>query len=334
MRMIASLFDTFGEYIKFWIGPDLNIAVKNPADVKVRPTWRLHRKIATPSYNKKAVSMFMQVFNEESEELIRVLSKKGPETYDIYYDVVQRTTSTVCQTLMGVPKEEVDDLECLQEVIEITPKVYDLIFKRMTQWWLQVPIIYWWSGNLKIHKNYAETLNKFVEDLVGKRRKALEKHEGPEESMGIVDRYILSGELTDQEVKWESFSLFTTERVYNEVMEVIGPEEHVTTQHLKQLHCMDMVYKETLRYFSIAGFIQRTVEEEITIKDGRVYATAMIKTMVVHVIRKFYFEAEGPVNDIDLEIAISVRAKNGYRVRTRPRSTYGNHKMNGLNNNH
>ncbi|CAH2986367.1 unnamed protein product [Chilo suppressalis] len=445
IKIIASLFQNYGEYVKFWLGPDLNIAVKNPSDIRLLltstnvnkkgplylflepfigpgilcggSTWRLHRKIATPSYNKKAVGLFMQVFNEESEELVKILCKKGPETYDVYHDIVQSTTSAVCQTLMGLPKEELKEIKYLQAIIEETPKIYDLIFRKMTLWWLQIPLVLWLTGNLKLQNYYMKLVDDFSEEVVMRRRKALEKNVGPEESMGVVDRYILSKEMSHQQIKWDSFTLFTTsqeaaakiasgvimilgllpdwqKKVYDEVITVVGPDAAVNPEHLKQLHYLDMVYKETLRYFSIAGLIQRTVVSEIAIKDGeiilpvgtsllipihelhrdlknwedplrfdpgrflpenvqkrdpnafvpfslgpmdclgRVYATSLIKTMAVYLVRKLHIESEGPDNDIDLDIAISVRPRQGYRVKTRPRHANGYSKTNGVSNKH
>lgn len=41
------------------------------------------------------------------------------------------------------------------------------------------------------------------------RKKAIEKYGVDEESMGVVDRYIMSGELTDQEIMWETMTFFT-----------------------------------------------------------------------------------------------------------------------------
>lgn len=65
------------------------------------------------------------------------------------------------------------------------------------------------------------------------------------------------------------------DRVYNEIIEVLGPDEPVSSEQLKKLHYLDIVYKETLRCLSIAAMIQRTVEEEITISGG-VYSVRIL----------------------------------------------------------
>ncbi|XP_052751911.1 cytochrome P450 4V2-like [Galleria mellonella] len=430
---IAALLEKYGQYIKFWLGPDLNICVKNPNDVRFLltsnkvnqkgplynfmvpfigqgiltggPTWRNHRKIANPSYNKKSVLHYSTVFNKEVKELIKVLIMKDPNTtFDVYLDVVKFTTQCVCQTLMGLSKKDSGNIKRMEEVIIETPNIYDYIFTKMTHWWLSIPFVNWITGGQAKERYFIKLIDDLTSDILEKRRKDL-KMDSDEEAIGIVDRYDINGELTDREIKHEIFTLFTTsqeasakiisgvlmllahlpdwqEKVYQEIIEVLGPnDEYVNENDLKKLRYLDMVYKETLRYFSIAALIQRTVEEEITINDGkitlpvgtsliipiheihrdpqywdeplkikperflpeniskrdpnafipfslgtmdclgRVYATCLIKTCVIRVLRHVQFEAEGSLDNLKLHVAISVKAAKGYNVRARRRVT-------------
>lgn len=56
--------------------------------------------------------------------------------------------------------------------------------------------------------------------------------------------------------------------MYNEMLEVLGPSGPVDAEQLKQLHYLDMVLLETVRYFPAAVLIQRTVLEDISIDNG------------------------------------------------------------------
>ncbi|XP_059048918.1 cytochrome P450 4g15-like [Achroia grisella] len=429
---IAAMLDKYGQYVKFWLGPDLNICVKNPADVRLLltsnkvnqkgplydfmvpfigrgiltggTTWRNHRKIANPSYNKKSVQHYSVIFNKEVKELRQVLLLKDPNVmFDVYDDVVKFTTQCVCQTLMGLSKEESENMKHMKEVVKETPNIYNHIFTKMTHWWLSISFVNWLTGGYAREKRFINLIDDLTSDILVKRRRALGGCAADAEGMGIVDKYIISSELTDLEIKQEIFTLFTTSqeasakiisgvimllahlpdwqnKVYKEILEVLGPnDEYVTENDLKKLHYLDMVYKETLRYFSIAAMIQRTVEEEITINDGkitlpagtslvipiheihrdpqywdeplkikperflpenidkrdpnafipfslgpmdclgRVYATCLIKTCVIRVLRHVQFEAEGRLDNLDLHVAISVKAAEGYKVRARQR---------------
>ncbi|XP_013184001.2 cytochrome P450 4C1 [Amyelois transitella] len=432
LKKIAALLDLYGQYTRVWLGPDLNIVVKNPADVRLlltsnkvnhkgplynfmKPfigegiltggaTWRNHRKIANPSYNKKAVQHFTAVFNREATDLVKVLLSKDPSvTFDLYFDMVKCTTQCVCQTLMGLSKEDSQNVFLMDDVVRDTQGIYDVLFKKMTRWWLQIPLINWLTGTRKREMDIIKMLDGFTSDILEKRRRALKVEDVDEDVMGIVDRYILSGELTDQEIKWETFTLFTTsqeasakiasgvllflahlpewqDKVYNEIVELLGPDdEPVTEKQVKELQYLDMVFKETLRFFSIAAMTQRTVEEEIAVNDGkitlpagtslvipiheihrdpqywdeplkvkperflpenikrrdpnafvpfslgamdclgRVYATALIKILVVRILRQVKLEGSGSLDDLELHVAISVKPAKGYRMKTRSR---------------
>ncbi|XP_030024509.2 cytochrome P450 4g15 isoform X1 [Manduca sexta] len=433
LDLVAELLNTYGEYCKFWLGPDLNIVVRNPADIRLLltsnkvnekgplyefmkplvgpgiltggPTWRNHRKIATPSYNKKAVHEFATLFNKEADILADILSKKDlNKTFNVYFDVVECTTQCVCQTLMGLSKKDTQNLKNLKEVVLLTQRMYDTIFVNMTKWWYHIPMVRWVTGRQRTENYFKKITDELSADIVSKRRKAIANNGVvDDDSLGIVDRYILSKELSEQEIKWETFSLFTTsqeasakiasavllflahlpewqEKVYNEIIEVLGVDDsHVSNDDLKSLNNLDMVYKEVLRYLSIAAFIQRTVEEEISINDGkitlpvgtslvipihevhrdprhwdeplkvkperflpenvktrdpnafipfslgamdclgRVYATALIKTLVVKVLRRVNLEAQGAIEDLKLHVAISVKFADGYNLRVKPR---------------
>ncbi|KAJ8712785.1 hypothetical protein PYW08_008089 [Mythimna loreyi] len=442
---IQKLHKQYGDNFRFWLGPELNICVKNPTDIRtllssnkvnqkgpsykfLQPfigngilaggsKWRPHRKIATPSYNKKSVEYFTPIFNKEAEDIARVFCRKDPNVpFDAYKDVVICTTQCVNQTLMGLSKEDSLNLYRLDEMVGGTRGLYDLIFKKMTKWWLQIPLIYWLTSYKRLQNYYIKLLDDFSSDIVKRRRKALELSTPDEDCMGIVDRFILSKQMSEQEIKWDTTTLFTTsqeaaakmasgvlmilahlpdwqDKVYNEMMDIVGGDGPVTSEQLKQLQYLDMVYKESLRYFAIAALIQRTVEEEVTINEGtitlpvgtsltlsihplhrdpryweepdkvmperfmpekvkerdpnafvpfslgpmdclgRVYATALIKTIVVWVLRYAYLEPAGSLDNVKLHYAISVSAAGGYNVRARPREgnrNLRNGRINGL----
>ncbi|GBP00730.1 Phylloquinone omega-hydroxylase CYP4F2 [Eumeta japonica] len=174
----------------------------------------------------------------------------------------------------------------------------------MIKWWLQIPVLYWLLGEKKKEDYYIKTVTEMSSHIVEKRRIALNNEgvrnlkENDEKIMNVVDRYILCGELSPQEIVWETFSLFTTsqeasakvasgvllflahlpvwqDKVYNEIVAVLGPgDSYVHEEDLKKLLYLDMVYKEVLRYLPIAALIQRTVEDEIAIKNGEYVLSA------------------------------------------------------------
>lgn len=66
------------------------------------PTWRKHRKIATPNYGKRAIESYSEVFNKEVNILMEKLRIKNSEPFDIYYDIVRCTSITVCRKFNSI----------------------------------------------------------------------------------------------------------------------------------------------------------------------------------------------------------------------------------------
>lgn len=89
--------------------------------------------------------------------------------------------------------------------------IYGTMFGKMTKWWLQIPFIWWLTGEKKKIDYYIDTINNLCSEILEKRQRALAKGENVEDdARGIVDRLILNGELTEKEIKQQTFILFTT----------------------------------------------------------------------------------------------------------------------------
>lgn len=52
------------------------------------------------------------------------------------------------------------------------------------------------------------------------------------------------------------------ERLYKEIIAVVGPDGDVTNGDLKSFPYLEQVFKETLRFFTIIPFIIRELSEE------------------------------------------------------------------------
>lgn len=89
--------------------------------------------------------------------------------------------------------------------------MYNHIFDNITRWWLHIPGVYRLTGRHNKEKRYIKLIQDFTSDILEKRTRALNASGGTvEEYMGIVDRFILSGELSDEDIRFETFTLFTT----------------------------------------------------------------------------------------------------------------------------
>ncbi|XP_052751909.1 cytochrome P450 4C1-like [Galleria mellonella] len=352
ITVIKELIREYGDVMRFWLGPDLNIVVSDPDSIKTiltnnknsykgpqcrfmvdilgggilsgsGPTWRKHRKIANPNYGKRAIESYESVFNRETDLLmLKLRSIPINRQFDIYECIVTTTSYVVCQTLMGLDKEQTINLPHIHPIIEKTPPLYDIVFDRMTKWYLQIEPIFWMTKEYQQQKQFIEMMTEFSAKIVQHRMetlKNLEKEEmnlmnSEEDSsrntkLSVIDRFILSQELKRDELLKETFTIFTSsqeasakissftllmmayhpdcqEKLYKEIKTVIGDKDrHVTSEDLKQMPYLDMVFKEVLRLFPIGAMLQRTITEDIVLDSSVVPAGASLVIPIYHIHR-------------------------------------------------
>ncbi|VEN35567.1 unnamed protein product [Callosobruchus maculatus] len=75
------------------------------------------------------------------------------------------------------------------------------------------------------------------------------------------------------------------QRVYEEVMDVIGPENSVETEHLLKLEYTERVIKESMRLFPVVSIVSRYVAEDVEIGDYVAPAGITIGFPIIHIHR-------------------------------------------------
>ncbi|XP_059051021.1 cytochrome P450 4C1-like [Achroia grisella] len=352
ITVIKDLMREYGDVMRFWLGPDLNVVVSDPDSIKIiltnsknsykgpqykfmahvlgggilsgsGPSWRKHRKVANPNYGKRAIESYEAVFNREIDHfMIKIRSFPVDRQFDIYPYIVNTTSYVVCQTLMGLEKEQTMNLPHIHSIIDMTPPLYDIVFDRMTKWYLQIEPIFLMTKEYQLQKQFIAMITDFSTKIVEHRLemlKNLQKDEmnlmnSEEDSLrntelSVIDRFILSQELNRQELLKETFTIFTSsqeasakissfallmmayhpdcqEKLYKEIKTVIGDEDrHVTGEDLKQMPYLEMVFKEVLRLFPIGAMLQRTASEDIVLDSGVIPAGSSLVIPIYHIHR-------------------------------------------------
>ncbi|KAM3964035.1 cytochrome P450 4C1-like [Aphomia sociella] len=387
ITVLKELMKEYGNIMGFWLGPDLNVIVSDPDAIKILLTssknsykgplynymvnvlgdgiltgsgskWRRHRKIAAPNYGRRGLESYEPVFNKEVDLLIKKLSSIPVNIeFDVYRHIVNTTTYVVCQTLMGLNKEQTMNLPHLYEVVHESQKLYDIIFKRMTKWYLKIDPIFWVTNEYQFVNKFIAMVTEFSAKMVQHRREALKNFEqeyieedtnSEEEDnisnkmdFSIIDRFILSQEIEYDDILREIFTVFTSsqeasgkissfvilmlayhpdcqKKLYEEIKEVIGDVgRHITTEDLKKMPYLDMVFKEVIRMFPIGAIIQRTASEDIVLR--RDYGAKLAKTVVLRIIQEFEVTSLNTYKDLQVNIAISAVSANGFKVMLKPR---------------
>nr|XP_049699168.1 cytochrome P450 4c3 [Helicoverpa armigera]WRX06017.1 CYP367B2 [Helicoverpa armigera] len=359
-EVVRKLMADYGGVMRFWLGPDLNILVSNPDELKLLlsntktsvkgpqykymaevlgggilsgsgPIWRKHRKIATPNYGKRAIESYGEAFNIEVDSLLHKFRTEKRGEFNVYKDVVRTTSYAVCQTLMGLTKEQTLKLPHIEEVIDSSPGLYDVIFRRMTKWYLQIDPVFWVTSDHHLQKHFVNIMNEFSERILlhrADRLKTLEDSQrnlmnseddaGINTQLSVIDRFLLSQELNKEELVQETFTIFTSsqeatakissflilmmayhpkcqEKLYDEIKRIIGDEDrYVTDDDFKQMPYLEMAFKEVLRLFPIGAILQRTVNEDITAGEYTLPAGCSLVAPIYHLHRdpRFWTDPE------------------------------------------
>ncbi|CAG9559212.1 unnamed protein product [Danaus chrysippus] len=285
IKITKELIKEYGSILRFWLGPDLNIVVSNPDDIKILLTnnkvsvkgpqykymsdligvgilsgsgskWRKHRKVVIPNYGKRAVESYNDVCYREAEILVDNLYKVHQDgVQDIYKHIVKTTSYIVCQSLMGFTRDETSRIPCLQNVIDESPRKEAL---------------------KNINEDDLELLNSEQDSMRNTK-------------LSVIDRLILSQELNDKELIEETFTLFTSsqeatakitsflllmmayhpkcqDELYSEILNVIGNNHGpIIEDDLKRMPYLEKCYKEVLRLYPIGVMLQRTVTDDVEI---------------------------------------------------------------------
>ncbi|XP_045454028.1 cytochrome P450 4C1-like [Melitaea cinxia] len=351
VRVLKELMKDYGDVLRFWLAADLNVVVSNPDDIKLLLTnnktnikgpqykymadvighgilsgsgsvWRKHRKIATPNYGKRAIESYNDIFNSEVDSLVHKLNSLcKDQDIDIYKYIVQCTSYTVCQALIGLSKHETLGLPHLQSLIDNTPTLYDIVFDRMTKWYLQINPIFWITKSYQQQEQFKQQINDLSASILKLRMKKLTELDDKlylmnttEDSskntqLSVIDRFLLSNELDTKELIDETFTIFTSsqeasakissflilmmayhqtcqEKLYNEIINVLGNDDKpITDDDLKQMPYLEMAFKEVLRLFPIGAMMQRTISEDIAISSYTIPAGASLVVPVYHIHR-------------------------------------------------
>ncbi|XP_017018136.1 cytochrome P450 4g15 [Drosophila kikkawai] len=127
----------FEHIAKMWIGPKLVVFIYDPRDVELllsshvyidkaseykffKPwlgdgllistgqKWRSHRKLIAPTFHLNVLKSFIELFNENSKNVVRKLRAEDGRTFDCHDYMSEATVEILLETAMGVSKKTQD----------------------------------------------------------------------------------------------------------------------------------------------------------------------------------------------------------------------------------
>lgn len=100
---------------------------------------------------------------------------------------------------------------------------YDVIFQRMTKWYLQIDPVFWASKQHAEQKQFMSIMAEFSEKILQHRLEKLKNLDDSKRDLmnseddavintqlSVIDRFLLSQELDKDELVKETFTIFTS----------------------------------------------------------------------------------------------------------------------------
>ncbi|KAJ3650714.1 hypothetical protein Zmor_016796 [Zophobas morio] len=276
------------------------------------PVWKRHRKIIHPFFSDKIINRFVEVFGRQSITLGEQLEKYlGQKNVDIFEIVRNCTLDISFETMLGV---QLNVQQGESELGRWTDRLLEIMFLRLFNFWYQYDFFFKWT---KLHKENQLLLTKYqryLEEIIGKKGKSVKSdfvvlldflldlsRSGTkittEEILDEVKTFVIGSFDTTALLSCFTITMLgmhpdVQNRVYEEVLTVLGPERTPDYQDLPSLKYTELVLKETLRLFPPSPCLERLVLEDlpldgddITLPKGSV---AMLAVLPVHRNTKYW----------------------------------------------
>ncbi|KAL1501435.1 hypothetical protein ABEB36_006754 [Hypothenemus hampei] len=259
--------------------------------------WKRNRKIITPTFNQKNLDSFMDVFVKHSEYLCKIIGKQiGNKDVDIFQIIGNCTLDFICETALGVCVAAQTNDSRFSEIID---RGMEILMIRFANLFYYSDFIFGRSNIGKEFDKKVANLRSFTRTILNEKinlRKNKERNGQKtvflellldmnqaghttfteEELIDETITFIVAG--SDTTASTDCFTLAMLgmhqdiqERVFQEIIQVVGPTDNVRLEHLPQLKYLERVIKETLRLFPIGAFLIRTLDKDIDLDECTIF---------------------------------------------------------------
>ncbi|GAB0090357.1 hypothetical protein DMENIID0001_050840 [Sergentomyia squamirostris] len=300
---------------RFYLGPYFTVVISTPEDVKTLttsnscldkmsfyrfyrcayglvtapvPMWKIHRRLLTPSFSSQALRTFVPIFNDKAKTLLANLDKAVDcSDRDFLKYIFYCTLEMICETTLGynIDVQNGKNLDYFKAVEAVTEIVGSRVFK----FWYYPDVIYERTKAYAVEKMYFDIAYKLSSRLIAEKKQEYNAetfHGNSEILIQKLLKFLLAGELTEQEVQDEVDTMIATghdtsaltlsntllmlaihqdiqQKVLEEIMSVNPiPDAYVSFEDTLQFTYMEMVIKETLRHFPIVPMAGRHCMED------------------------------------------------------------------------
>jgi len=231
--------------------------------------------------------------NEQTDILVeRIRDHVGKGPFDIFQLITACALDIICETAMG-KKVNAQSAEAHTSYVENIYEMTRTITYRFQNPHLANEFVYSLTSQGRLRNRLIKKLHAFTNEVIAERKKMLkemdlEQQKRPAFLDTLIEAQKKGEDITDENIREEvdtfmfeghdttSASLAWTfhllgrhpdvqERVFQEIQEVIGDHDVLTTEMLNQLKYLDMVLKESLRLYPSVPGIGRVLTDDIDI---------------------------------------------------------------------
>ncbi|XP_075986643.1 cytochrome P450 4V2-like [Anticarsia gemmatalis] len=273
------------------------------------PIWKRHRKLLSSAFSLPIIQGYLETFNRQAEKLVSQMDqfadqKPFPATAFIH----NISLETSCRTAIGTTEGQNE--EFFQNYLRTLRDVINLVTERIQNFWLLSDTIYKLSGRKKRQDDLVDLLHEMLDGIVkttatvqDKQNNNLTKRTGFTSFLEALLELRENNLFTDKELREEldvtiaaAFepTALTLEaalvllgsypavqdRLFQEIMQHIGPDRDVTREDLSKLVYTEAVIKESLRIIPVAPLAPRSIDKDVELKNYTIPAGSQCVLMM------------------------------------------------------
>ncbi|KAJ8715522.1 hypothetical protein PYW07_010004 [Mythimna separata] len=235
-------------------------------------------------------------------------------------------------------------MKAFQQYMKATDDMLTLVQDRFRKFWLHSEYIYTLLGYKKQESELVKYKDEITDEIIQTKRSFLKNESVNNNSTHVSFQPLIHQILeqhtrnafTDQEISEELHTAIVAayettanslqtilvvigsfpkvqERMYEEIMQVLGSDRDVDKDDLRKLVYTEAVIKESLRLLPTVPAIARSVDKDVKLKNytmraGKTYAMTALKIAVAHIVRKFVITADYTKLQYQLDITLTPMA--------------------------
>ncbi|XP_022827226.1 cytochrome P450 4C1-like [Spodoptera litura] len=288
MQNVADYGLENGGIVQLWAGPIIAYG----------PTWRIHNKLLSPSFNQQVLNTFLPEMNVQARNMVSQMTTvagKGP--VDIKEFITQYILRSVCRTSLGLESKDQDIID--NGYAKALEEIFRIVCYRALNVDVYLSCIYYWTSMGRRELELVKVVKKMINPIIQKRKSELKPTNIDNYDSSTTGKFKptldlmldLSNEqnvLSDDDIRahlntFVAASYDTTsavlhnalmvlgsypnvqERVYEELQDVFQNNDELTKYDMSKLVYLEAVLKEVLRVYVAAPLVARKIDADIVL---------------------------------------------------------------------